>query len=228
VASGEPTRGVDYTGRLLRLEQKRWKTMLDVQAPYRWNVRRLFGGREVLDVGCGIGRNLAHLAPNGVGVDHNEHSIEVCRERGLTAFTSAEFAETEYAQPGRFGGMLAAHLIEHMTRAEAVHALAGYLDWLAADARVVLICPQERGFASDSTHVEFTDFDGLADVCARLHLTLVRRISFPFPRPVGKVFVHNEFVVVATKAEASKAPADDGRSGRGDDLDPVERTSAEF
>jgi 2-polyprenyl-3-methyl-5-hydroxy-6-metoxy-1,4-benzoquinol methylase len=195
-----PTRGADYTGRLVRLEQARWKRILNVQAPYRWNVRRLFGNREVLEVGCGIGRNLAHLAPNGVGVDHNEHSIEVCRKRGLTAFTSAEFAETDYAQPARFDGMLAAHLIEHMARAEAVQALAGYLDYLAPDARVVLICPQERGYATDRTHVEFTDFEALAEVCGGLGLTVSKRISFPFPRPLGKVFAYNEFVVVASKA----------------------------
>src|SRR5438270_10235789 len=118
---------------MIRLEQPWWKRALDVQAPYRWNVRRLFGEREVLDVGCGIGRNLAHLAPRAVGVDHNEHSVRVCRDRGLTAFSTAEFGDTEYAAPGRFGGLLAAHLIEHLPRADAIDVLAGYLPWLAPD-----------------------------------------------------------------------------------------------
>src|SRR5262245_18657812 len=113
------TLGADYTGRLTRLEEARWKQLLDVQAPYRWHVRKLFGNRQVLDVGCGIGRNLGHLAPYGVGVDHNAHSIEVCRARGLTAFTSGEFVDCEYAQPGRFGGMLLAHVVEHMTGEQA-------------------------------------------------------------------------------------------------------------
>jgi len=45
-----------------------------VQAPYRRNLRRLVGDRAVLDVGCGIGRNLANLGPGSVGVDHNAHS----------------------------------------------------------------------------------------------------------------------------------------------------------
>ncbi|GAB2990116.1 glycosyltransferase [Amycolatopsis acidiphila] len=193
------TDGSDYTDRLLQLEQPLWKRVLDVQAPYRWNVRRLFGDREVLDVGCGLGRNLGHLAARGVGVDHNAHSIEVCRARGLTAFTTEEFAATEFARPGRFDGLLAAHLIEHMPRAEAVKVLSGYLDHLASGARVVFICPQERGYTTDSTHVEFTDFDGLADVAGQLGLVVDRRQSFPLPRFAGKLFPYNEFVLIAHK-----------------------------
>ena len=193
----ESTDGSDYTDRMIRLEQPWWKRALDVQAPYRWNIRRLFGQREVLDVGCGIGRNLAHLTPHAVGVDHNEHSVQVCRERGLRAFSTAEFGDTEYATEGRFGGLLAAHLIEHMPRPDAIDVLAGYLKYLTSDALVVLICPQERGYATDSTHVAFTDFAGLTEVAGKLGLTPTRELSFPFPRAAGKFFPYNEFVLVA-------------------------------
>ena len=199
MATTGSTEGSDYTDRLVRLGQPLWKRVLDVQAPYRWNVRRLFGDREVLDVGCGIGRNLEHLAPHGVGVDHNENSIEVCRQRGLIAFSTKEFGESEYARPGRFGGLLAAHLIEHLPRPDAVDVLAGYLDYLAPGARVVFICPQERGYATDRTHVAFTDFDGLDDVARQLGLRTVRRLSFPLPRAAGPVFPYNEFVLLAVK-----------------------------
>jgi SAM-dependent methyltransferase len=199
MASLESTEGEEYTDRLKRLEMPLWKRLLDVQAPYRWNIRRLFGEREVLEVGCGIGRCLAHLEPRGVGVDHNPHSIATCRERGLTAFTTEEFAKTEYASPGRFGGMLAAHLVEHMPRAEAVGILQGYLKYLAPDARMVLICPQERGYRSDSTHVEFADFDALTDVANQLGFSRIRRQSFPLPRVAGKAFTYNEFVLVADR-----------------------------
>jgi 2-polyprenyl-3-methyl-5-hydroxy-6-metoxy-1,4-benzoquinol methylase len=200
MGSLESTEGEEYTDRLKRLEQPLWKRVLDVQAPYRWNLRRLFGDREVLEVGCGIGRCLAHLAPRGVGVDHNEHSIDECRDRGLTAFTVDEFAETEYAKPARFGGMLAAHLVEHMPREDAVKILTGYLDYLKPDARMILICPQERGYASDSTHVAFSDFDALTDVANQLGFTKIRRQSFPLPRFAGKAFTYNEFVLVADRA----------------------------
>ena len=46
-----------------RLETLR--RMLPTQAPYRWNLRRLRLGR-VLDVGCGVGRNLRNCAPGSV------------------------------------------------------------------------------------------------------------------------------------------------------------------
>jgi SAM-dependent methyltransferase len=199
------TRGRDYTGRLAHLEQAPWRSLLDVQAPYRWNIRRLLEGREVLEVGCGIGRNLAHLAPHAVGVDHNEHSVAYCRERGLTAFTGDEFAATPYASRDRFSGLLLAHVAEHMTRAQAVELIASYLGYLSPGARVVLICPQERGYATDHTHVEYADFDALREICAQLRLAISREISFPFPRPIGKVFAHNEFVVVAAKPPQSAA-----------------------
>ena len=57
-----------------RLQTARWKQWLDVQAPFRWNLRRLDPG-FTLDIGCGIGRNLLHLPRQGVGVDTNEHCV---------------------------------------------------------------------------------------------------------------------------------------------------------
>jgi SAM-dependent methyltransferase len=198
----DSTRGAGYTGRLVRLEQARWKRALNVQAPYRWHIRRLLSARETLDVGCGIGRNLEHIAPHGVGVDHNEHSVAVCRRRGLRAFTPAQFANSGYARPERFGAMLVAHVIEHMTRGQAIELLSEYLGYLTPHARVVLICPQERGYASDPTHVRFTDFDGLAEICGAVGLSVLRQGSFPFARPAGKLFAHNQFVVVGARAGA--------------------------
>ena len=195
--SGSGTERAEYTERLLRLESRRWKRVAGVQLPYRWNVRRLFGDREVLDLGCGTGRNLQHLAPRAVGVDHNEHSVTVCRRRGLTAFTPEEFRASPFGAPGRFTGLLAAHVVEHMTRPEATALLGAYLTYLAPGARVVIICPQERGFARDATHVEFADWAALEGIAAGTGLVVKSRFSFPLPRRLGKLFVYNEFVVVA-------------------------------
>jgi SAM-dependent methyltransferase len=188
------TSGTDYTVRLTRLQTARWKQVLDVQAPYRWNLRRLLGDRRVLDVGCGIGRNLANLPAGSVGVDHNEHSVLDCRAQDLEAYTVDEFL----ARPlGRFTGMLAAHLVEHLPPNGAADVLRLYLPHLAPGARVVLICPQERGYASDATHTVFFDHDKLRQLTAELGLVLERQMSFPFPRWAGRVFTYNEFVTVA-------------------------------
>jgi len=192
--SNEDTTGSSYTSRLRRLSGVSWKQRLDVQAPYRWNLRRLLGDRRVLDVGCGIGRNLAALDKGSVGVDHNQHSVRHCRALGLEAYTSEEFRAADL---GQFQGMLLAHVIEHLPPGGEPDVLREYLPHLAPLSTVVLICPQERGFATDATHTTFFDIARLSDLCREVGLEVTRTHSFPFPRVVGKVFPYNEFVVAA-------------------------------
>jgi 2-polyprenyl-3-methyl-5-hydroxy-6-metoxy-1,4-benzoquinol methylase len=187
-----------YTERLAQFQGARWKQLLDVQAPYRWKLRQLVGERAVLDVGCGIGRNLANLGPGSVGVDHNAHSVAHCRGLGLTAFTPEEFHASAHAAPGSFDGLLAAHLVEHMDRSSALDVLGSYLPYLRPRALVVVITPQERGYASDATHVRFCGFPESAELCTTLGLSVRAQSSFPFPRLAGPVFTYNEFVTVAS------------------------------
>lgn len=187
-----------YTERLARLEGARWKRLLDVQAPYRRNLRRLVGNRAVLDLGCGIGRNLANLGPDSVGVDHNMHSVRYCRERGMTAYTPEEFRASKYAVPRSFDGLLAAHLVEHMDRSSALEVIGSYRSSLRLGAVVVVITPQERGYYSDSTHVRFCGFDEVAELCTTLGFTVRSQSSFPLPRWAGTLFTYNEFVTVAS------------------------------
>ena len=167
-----------------------------MQLPYRWNLRRLVPG-FTLDLGCGIGRNLEHLQGNGVGVDHNATCVAEARHRGFRAFTPEEFSRSEYAQAGRFDSLLAAHVLEHMTHTDAIELLRRYLRYVRPGGKVILVTPQERGYASDATHVEFVDFDTLGRFAAELDLVMLRRASFPFPRRMGRIFTYNEFVVVA-------------------------------
>ena len=91
--SSPSTAGTEYAERLNRLQNKKWKKVLNVQAPYRANIRRMKLGRTV-DVGCGNGRNLSWLSAESVGVDHNPHLVEAARSRGLTAYTTEEFFGT--------------------------------------------------------------------------------------------------------------------------------------
>jgi 2-polyprenyl-3-methyl-5-hydroxy-6-metoxy-1,4-benzoquinol methylase len=188
------TEGSSYTERLARLEGARWKRLLDVQAPYRRNLRRLVGDRAVLDVGCGIGRNLANLGPGSVGVDHNAHSVAYCRERGMTAYTPDDFRASAHGVPRSFDGLLAAHLVEHLDQPSALEVIGSYLPSLRPGAVVVVITPQERGYASDATHVRFCGFDEVAELYATLGLTVREQTSFPLPRWAGKLFTYNEFV----------------------------------
>lgn len=187
-----------YTARLTSTAW--WKRALDVQRPYRWHLRRLRLG-YVLDVGCGVGRNLVNLGGRGagVGVDHNRASVEEARRRGLEAYTPDELRASPQATPGRFDSLLLAHVAEHMSEEQAVALLAGYLDLVRAGGRVVVITPQEAGQRSDPTHVTFMDFAAVERVLRGAGCSVDARYSFPLPRLAGKVFKYNEFVVLARR-----------------------------
>jgi SAM-dependent methyltransferase len=187
-----------YTARLRDLEGRGWKQRLDVQAPYRWNLRRLHPG-HTLDVGCGIGRNLSHLRGAGVGVDHNPASVAEARARGLTAYTPEEFARAPEARPGGFDSLLVAHVLEHLEVDAARDLLTTYLPYVREGGRVIVITPQEAGFRSDATHVRFVDPAAAALLLGDQGWRVVERRSFPFPRIVGRVFPYNEFVVVGER-----------------------------
>ena len=170
--------------------------VLGVQRPYRWNLRRLAPG-FTLDIGCGIGRNLDHLDGNGVGIDHNAEAVARGERAGLLAYTPDEFAASEFAIPGRFDSLLASHVVEHMTADAAAELVQRHLAYVRTGGKAIFITPQERGFRSDPTHVALYGFDELDALLDRLELVRDRAYSFPFPRVAGKVFTHNEFVVVA-------------------------------
>jgi SAM-dependent methyltransferase len=187
-----------YADRLVALESVWWKRLLPVQAPYRWNLRRQRLGRT-LDVGCGVGRNLATLGPGSVGVDHNATSVLLARGRGHQAFTVEEFGSSGHAVAESFDGLLLAHVVEHLTPAAAHVLLEGYLRFLRPGGKAFLVCPQERGYASDATHETFTTGADLVRLARAGGLEADRWSSFPLPRRFGRAFPYNEFTVLAVK-----------------------------
>lgn len=184
-----------YARRLLRLQTKRWKRYLGVQLPYRWNLRRLEPG-FTLELGCGIGRNLSHLDGHAVGIDHNAECVHVCRQRGFRAFTPQEFLQSEYSLKRHFDTLLTSHVLEHMTPDHALALLTEYVCFIKPGGMVIVITPQEAGYASDTTHVTFVDFGLSCSLLQSIGCRLQRQYSFPFPRPIGRIFLYNEFVTV--------------------------------
>jgi SAM-dependent methyltransferase len=203
--AGSATRGEEYAQRLIRLQMAPWKRWLNVQAIFRWNLTRLQPGFTLV-VGCGIGRDLANLGGNGVGVDTNEYCVRTARHRGFIAFTPDELrASPEYNAPGRFDSLLLAHVAEHMTEAQAIELLREYVHLVRAGGGLILIAPQEAGFKSDHTHVQMMDFTRLRRICEASAFTAERAFSYPLPRWAGRFFTYNEFVVTGRKPGAAAA-----------------------
>ena len=197
VTDESTTTSAGYTERLLRIEGAWWKRVVDIRGVYGWNLRRLEPG-YLLDVGCGIGRNLSHVRGHGVGVDHNPRSVEVCRERGFSAFTPDElFASKD--RLGTFDSMLLSHLVEHMTGGDAAELIRSYLPLVRPNGKVIVIVPQENGYRSDPTHVQFFKPADVARLLESVDARVERSFSFPFPHvPFGRLFRYNEFVVAGS------------------------------
>jgi SAM-dependent methyltransferase len=186
-----------YTDLLVSLET-RWTGRL-CQIPFGWHVRFLKLG-FTLDVGCGIGRNLLHLGGDGIGIDVSLSSLAVCRQRGLTVFTPEKFEASVYNRPGRFDSLLLAHVCEHMTEKEAIELVTRYTRLVKPSGRLVLITPQEAGFAQyPEDHVEFMDLVSLRRIAAAVGFASKASYSFPLPRPLGRLLRSNEFVMIATR-----------------------------
>ena len=203
---GGDTTSLAYANRLKTKQQVWWKRLLSVQAPYQWHLRQQQLGRT-LEIGCGIGRNMASLAPGSVGIDHNPDAVDYVRARGFEALTTDEWALSELRTPESFDGLLLSHVLEHMTEDQAVVLIKKFLPFLRPGGAVFLVCPQEAGYRSDRTHVQFMDGAVLNRICRRVGLRTSKIRSFPLSRCFGKLFIYNEFCL---RAEKYKDDEDNG------------------
>lgn len=189
----DSTEVLEYTNRLRDIQLKGWKQFVGPLNPYRWHINKLLGLRN-LEVGCGIGRILKFSPKNIVGVDHNKESVLFCRWQGLDAYTSEEFHEL--SKPSTYDTLILSHVLEHLTKAEMQDLILEYKPYLSESVRIVVITPQECGFESDASHVQFCDFSVHQCLFKDLGIKLKVQYSFPFPRFMGKLFIYNEFVSV--------------------------------
>jgi 2-polyprenyl-3-methyl-5-hydroxy-6-metoxy-1,4-benzoquinol methylase len=194
--AGEPPPQESYSRRLVRLQRASWKRLIPVQLPYRLHLKALRPG-ATLELGCGIGRNLSALGRESAGIDIDAESVRYVREvLRLTAYTPDEFRASAHGTGAQFDTLLLSHVLEHV-HPESIDALVSpYLRHVRQTGRIVIFTPQERGFASDATHVAFFDFQAGKALAQRLGLEIERQYSFPFPRRVGRIFTYNEFVTL--------------------------------
>lgn len=188
----------DYALRLQQISKKRYKRLLKPINPYRMNLRRLVRG-NCLEVGCGIGRNLGYLDnPNNVGIDLNPYALDVAKSLGHTVMLNSDLrSDVQYLSA--FDNLLFSHVLEHMNQESATQLIQDYLPYLNKNGKIVIICPQQRGFNSDPSHVEFMDFEKLSAIVSRCEMKVISASSHPLPLVFSKAFIYNEFVVAACR-----------------------------
>ena len=148
--AGVATHGKDYADRLIRLQTAPWKRWLDVQAPHRWNLRRLHPG-FTLDIGWRRATQPPDLPGHSVGIDVNEHRVRAARARGPTVFTPDQSAvrRIQQARPLRFHPAGACR--RTYDRGSGRCAPAPVRDALIRpDGKLILISPQRGGIQERS------------------------------------------------------------------------------
>jgi predicted SAM-dependent methyltransferase len=95
--------------------------------------------------------------------------------------------------------MLLAHVLEHVSQKDSDDIIAAYLPYLRPNGKLVLICPQEKGFPTDPTHLRWVNDAELREPGYRNGFSEIRNYSFPFPRFMGKFFTYNEFVYMGQR-----------------------------
>jgi SAM-dependent methyltransferase len=187
-----------YALRLQSISQRPLKRLLKPINPYRKNLRKLVRG-NCLEIGCGIGRNLSYLDNrDNVGIDLNSYALAVAESMGHKVLLNSEF-ELDERYLYSFDNLLFSHVLEHMGLAEAEALIQKFIPCLKHDGKIVIICPQKRGFDSDKSHIEYMDFEKIGGIIMRCGLNICKTYSHPLPEIFSRLFIYNEFVVIAAR-----------------------------
>jgi SAM-dependent methyltransferase len=186
-----------YAQRLYSISNKKWKRSLKLLNPYRLHIRYLIKG-SCLDVGAGFGRNLGYLNnPANHGIEPNPALRRLSQVLGHSVVSAIEASSKfEYES---FDNLLFSHVLEHLTPEQHLGILDQYLPYLKSGGRVVVLIPQEAGFKHDSDHKFFWTPEFMAEYLSDHSLILQKIGSFPLPSIFSRIFIYNEWFLVAAK-----------------------------
>jgi SAM-dependent methyltransferase len=107
--------------------------------------------RRVLDVGCGPGTNAARFeAADYVGIDINEHYLEIARSRHRGRFVQADLATADLSGLGTFDTIIVNSFLHHLPDAMVDRILDQIERLLDAQGKVhilELVLPERRSMA---------------------------------------------------------------------------------
>jgi SAM-dependent methyltransferase len=113
--------------------------------------RHLARPRRVLDVGCGPGTNAPRFRDaEYVGVDINEHYLEVGRARHPGLFVQADLSTADLSYLGKFDVILVNSFLHHLSDEGVAHVLTRIPHLLGTGGRVhilELVLPDEWNLA---------------------------------------------------------------------------------
>jgi predicted SAM-dependent methyltransferase len=92
-----------------------------------------------------------------------------------------DFSKSKYAKKASYDTILLAHVFEHLKRKDNIELLKEYMPFLKKNGQLLIICPQEKGYTTDQTHVEFYDFHKIEKLLSEFGFVTVRKMSFPVP-----------------------------------------------
>ncbi len=157
--------------------------------------RSLLPGKA-LEVGCGLGEFLDQ-APGMLGVELNPKLVAVCQQKGLDVKEGSAYA-IPYPDE-TFDSLMLDNVFEHLDEPEV--CLNEILRVLKPGGRLLLALPNQKGYATDSTHVRYWNEANLPSFIEKQGFKLINSRNYPIPfKGIGNLFwPYNCFLCLGEK-----------------------------